>query len=549
MHDPEGFSVHDKSTAAAPEYAAQAEPQAAPSEEATPATAENDAAVGETGANHSSGAGDKPRAKAKAQKRSGSNGSHDTASDTGPSDQPPSLRQQLLAPLTIPPVTLDRRLLPANLLDALDAAGLGARETLPAAALMALAAVAAVAGPGVRCGTVGDRGLIGTTNDTALRVALIAADRRAPLVPSAILAGAYAAENDLFDLYAQAEELNAADRRAAAERRRLHARASAIAVTLGAPPPPPLAEAAPVPCGARPRIVVRDGAAAAIRAAAAGGSGLLVIDERRMVSMAGIAGFYDGPTEVLLSSLARGDRVPIVDPKTGRTEMRALPASLIGVVTTTADCPLLNEVAAASFIGTALLPAVPAPTGDDGPMVTLLRRVGAIAADAAVTLQLPVGALASAAEAWAALAAGTQPPLSDYLAHLPDLARRLAAVLHLAAAGGDGKIGPAIQPATVKKAISIINVCVLPTAQAVLSPVSTAEAIRDARRIVDHLRATTSAQHARFERRPLLRSWQASMPSRRLDAAIQLLEAETLLTAVEKAGGQQYDVAFAIYGA
>jgi hypothetical protein len=133
---------------------------------------------------------------------------------------------------------------------------------------------------------------------------------------------------------------------------------------------------------------------------------------------------------------------------------------------------------------------------------------------------------------------------------LPDVARRLAAVLHLvAAAGGDGKVGPAISPATVKRAISIINVCVLPTAQAVLSPVSTAEPIRDARRIIDHLRVQTSPQKPRFERRPLLRSWQDSMPTPRLDAAIALLEAEKLLSAVEKTGGQQYDVALAVYGA
>ena len=259
---------------------------------------------------------------------------------------------------------------------------------------------------------------------------------------------------------------------------------------------------------------MRDGAAAAIRAAAAGGSGLLVIDERRMVSMTRVADFYDKPTEMLLSDFARSNIVPIVDPKSGRTEMRALPASVIGVLTP-ADCALLDEVAAASYMATPLVPAAPAPTGDSAGLVTLLRHIGAIAGDAAVTLQLPVGALASAADAWATLAAGAQPPLSYWLAQLPDVARRLAAALHLvAAAGADGKMSAAIAPATVKRAVSIIDACVLPTARAVLSPVSTAENIRDARRVIEHLRATTSAQHARFERRPLLRSWQASMPSR-----------------------------------
>lgn len=72
--------------------------------------------------------------------------------------------------------------------------------------LMALATVAAVAGPGVRCEADGDlRALLGNTGDTTLRVALIAPDRRAAPVPSAILAGAYAAENDLLERYVQAE--------------------------------------------------------------------------------------------------------------------------------------------------------------------------------------------------------------------------------------------------------------------------------------------------------------------------------------------------------
>jgi hypothetical protein len=229
--------------------------------------------------------------------------------------------------------------------------------------------------------------------------------------------------------------------------------------------------------------------------------------------------------------------------------MRSLPASVIGVLTT-ADCALLHEVAAASYAATAFVPAVPAPTGDSAGLVTLVRHVGAIAGDAAITLQLPAATLTGAAEAWATLATGAQPPLSHWLDGLPDLARRLAAALHLvAAAGGDGKIGPAIPPATVKRAISIINVCVLPTAQAVLLPVSTAEAIRDARRVIDHLRAKTSTRNREFKRRPLLLSWQESMPTGRLDAAIQLLEAEKLLTAVEKSGGQQYEVALAVYRA
>ena len=127
-------STVSDTVAAAPETAAQAQaqPQAAQNEEAKPTTAEKNAGAGET--EHGSGAGDKPRAKTQA--RRSSNGSRSTGDDNASGDQTPRLQEQLLARLTIPPVTVDRRLLPANLLQALDAAGLGTRETLPAAALM-----------------------------------------------------------------------------------------------------------------------------------------------------------------------------------------------------------------------------------------------------------------------------------------------------------------------------------------------------------------------------------------------------------------------------
>lgn len=554
MQDSERVSALDEASGTAPENAPQPEAQAAQSEEAKSTPTEKvvgtaDAAAPRSGAGAGAGSKGNANARAKSQnRRRSSNSGPSTKSDSASSDLPPSLQEQLLTPLTVPPATLDRRLLPANLLDALDAAGLGAAETLPAATLMVLATVTAVVGPGVRCEAGGElRKLIGNTCDTAVRVALIASDRRAPLVPSAILAGAYAAENVLVDRYEEACELDAEHRRDAAERRRLHAQATAIAATLGTPLPPPLIEAARSKSGARPCIVVRDGAAAAIRAAAAGGSGLLLIDERRMASMTRVADFYDGPTEMLLSALARGDHLPIFDPKSRRTIMRSLPASVIGVLTT-ADCGLLHKVTPASYTATAFVPAVPAPTGDSAGLVALLRGVGAIAADP-VILQMPESALTGPAETWAALAAGMLPPVSDYLACLPDLARRLAIGLHLAAAAGDGKLSPAIPPATVRHAIAIVNSCVMPTALAVLSPVSTADNIRDARRIIGHLRVKTSSQKPRFERRPLLRSWQDSMPTSQFDAAIALLEDEKLLTAIEKSGSREYDVAVKVYTA
>jgi hypothetical protein len=455
------------------------------------------------------------------------------------------VKDRLLAPLEIAPTPLDRRVLPANLLAGLDAAGLGGRDLLPAATLMALAAVAAAAGPSVRCEAAGDQ--LGPAGNTALRVVLVAPDRRASLVPSAILAATYAAENAAIDRHEQVDQLDAERRRMVADRRRLYAKACEITAVIGAPPLPPFTVVAPAPRGSRPRIVVTNGAAAAVRLAAAGGTGVMVVDERRMTSMAHVAEFYDEQSELLLTALARGDVVPVADPTTGRTTMRSLPASVIGLLTV-AECALLHEVAAESYVATAFVAAAPPlRTADCSALVWLLRRIGAIGSEA-VTLQLPAEMVTSAVGGWAALAASMQPPLSDWLGYLPDLLRRLAAALHLAAAaGGDGKLAGQIPVTAVKRAIVLINSIILPTAQAVLSPVSTPDDIRDARRIVAHLRAETSAKTADFDRRQLLRSWQHSMTTMRLDAAITLLEKEKLLTAVEKSGGKRYKVSPEVY--
>ncbi len=502
------------------------------------------------GADNGVGAGEKPRARTKPRTGRRSSGSA-AGADSAPAADPRSVKDQLLAPVQIPQVTLDRRVLPAKLLAALDSAGLGAREMLPAATLMALAAVSAIGGPSVRCEPRGDlRNLLGNVSDTALRVALVRPDHSGSLVPSAILAAAYAAENDALDRYEAADQVELERLRAAAGRRRLHAQASEIAAALATPPPPPLIEVMPARSGVRPRIVVINEASAAVRAAAAGATGVLLIDQRRMPSMTRIGGFYDTETELLLAALARGDSVPIADPKSGRTQMRSLPASVIGGLIPT-DFLLAHEVAAESLLATAFVPlsAPLPPTGDSTDMVSLLRPLGDLAGNVAVTLMFAasVETLTTAAERWTTLAAAAQPPLSSYLAHLPDLARRLAAALHLVTrSGGDGKLAREIPATIVKSAVALVDSLLLPTAQAILSPVSTTDAIRDGRRIIDYVRAKTSPRDS-LERRRLLQSWQHSMPTVRLNAALTLLEAEKLLTATEKSGSKQYQVSADVY--
>lgn len=132
-----------------------------------------------------------------------------------------------------------------------------------------------------------------------------------------------------------------------------------------------------------------------------------------------------------------------------------------------------------------------------------------------------------------------KPPLSVYLGALPDLARRLAATLHLAAiAGGDGNPSREVTTATVKRAAAIVNAAVLPVAQALLGPISISEVERDARRLVQHLRTLTSAKHRELARRPQMRAWQHSMATPRFDAAVGLLVECGLLEPLDKAGCQ-----------
>jgi hypothetical protein len=243
--------------------------------------------------------------------------------------------------------------------------------------------------------------------------------------------------------------------------------------------------------------------------------------------------------------------------------MRAFPASVIGALTI-GDCATLHRAAPVQLAGTVLMPAAaaaPAPAAaaaaDSAALVALMRKLP-VTGNKAITLRLPAPAdvLATAAAAWAALAADIRPPLSDFYASLPDLTRRLAALMHLAAtAGDDGSPGHEIPVATAKRAVAIVETCVAPVARAVLGPVSADEDMRDARRIIAYLRDNTSPQQRVFERRVLLRAWQRSITVPRLDRALDLLQQEGLIVARDKTddgkggGGKRFEVAQAVLAA
>ena len=174
-----------------------------------------------------------------------------------------------------------------------------------------------------------------------------------------------------------------------------------------------------------------------------------------------------------------------------------------------------------------------------------MRRVRKICLEG-ITLRFRADAFASAAEAWTAAASGLEPPLADFLARAPDLARRLAVAMHMTVM--DGSAASCTIPArTVANAVRLVDSAVLPVARAILEPCSTPQAERDARRVIGHLRTHFSLVDRAFERRPLLRAWQRTMSAARLDRALALLVEAELLADVDGAG-RIFEVADAAFG-
>lgn len=462
--------------------------------------------------------------------------------DPSPPSEPERPATRILTPLELPAITLDRRLLPTPLIGALTAAGLGDKAHLPAAAFMSLAAIGAIVGSNLQVETPGGQR---APANLALRVVALTPEHGPPLMAPAILAGVHAVEADRINTYAAAVEQNANLRRAAEQRRRLYEQAAKNAAALGFDPPLSAPDIPPPTIGPRPQIVVENGARRAIQAASAGGTGLLVIHDAHMASMDHVAGYYDRATDALLNAAAAGHLIAIKDPKRGSVAMQPVAASVVGVLALS-DCADLHVAGTSQLGSTLFVAASPPPVAPDvAPFVALMRAVAAIPPG---RLRLRVSKEASVAmRAWAELAEAAQRPLSDFVDGLEDLALRLAATLHIISmAGGTSKTVQDISPATLGRAIAIIDSYVVPVARSLLAPISHGAAERDARRIVAHARDQASPAYPVLDRRSLLRAWQRSMDGAELDAALALLVREGLLAALDSAdgggGGQRFRV-------
>ncbi|MDP2411484.1 MAG: hypothetical protein Q8M26_14515 [Pseudolabrys sp.] len=463
-------------------------------------------------------------------------------------NEPESVAARILRPLELPAVALDRRLLPAPLIEALEAADLGDKAHLPAGVFMSLATIGAIIGSNLQVEAASE---LRSPANFALRIVAVATKDGPPLMPPAILAGAHAVEADWIDAHAAAVEQNVSLRRAAEQRRRMYETTRRSAAALGIDPPPfPPDVISPV-IGPRPQFVVEHGASRAIQAAASGGTGLFVINDDHMASFDHVGGYYDRATDRLLNTAAAGHLIAIKDSKRGCVVMRPVTASVVGILALS-ECSGLHAVGTSQLAATLFVAASTPPVAKDcAPFVALMRAVAAIPPGGRLTVTASKEALV-AFKAWRDLAEAAERPLSDFLFQLEDLAMRLAATLHIVSiAGSTSMTVHDIPPATLGRAIAIIDSYVVPIARALLGTISHGAAERDARRIVAYARETTSLANPVLDRRGLLRAWQRSIDVPELDAALALLVREDLLAVLDPAdaggGGQRFSVAPTVF--
>jgi len=469
-------------------------------------------------------------------------------------------RQAMVARLTarvrLPHARLDPKLLPPEMLEPLEKAGLAGADCLPAAAMTALAMVAPVAGPRVGLAPPpAELGKwLGRSTGVGLRVCLLVENRDLPVVPPTVTGAAHAVQNLLLAQHRAALDLAKAQERIAAERRALHAQAVKAAAALGHEPPPPLPQADLLGPGAPPRIVVDDGAIAAVTKAAEGGTGVLLTDERRMPIFAR-AGHGDPLTATFLNAAALGHPITTRAADTGHVLMRTLPVAVVGVLTA-AECEGLMTATPETLIGTAFVPACPPPpAGGDAGLADLAMRVHAVASDGPFFLTFTGSAaatLVSAAERWSMALDLRLEPFSACVKQMPDLAKRLAVALHVIAATREGKLTDEIGAATVRRAVALIDAVLLPVARTLLSAVSSASQTEaDGLRLIGALRRHTSVEEPVIEKREWQRATQTTTPSPRFKAAVRLLQKVALITPAappaDRKGGEYFAAAPAVH--
>ncbi|MCK9917123.1 hypothetical protein MXD81_49085 [Microbacteriaceae bacterium K1510] len=450
-----------------------------------------------------------------------------------------SSSSRILARAVIPMVTVNRRHVPPELLRPIEATGALTEDHLPQALMTLMTALGSATAPTTTCEPTPQ---LGHAVGLGIRLCLAAENRDVAVIQSPVVHAVHLLQNELIDRYRTSLALATASRRAAAERRALHAHAVRAADKLGHSPPPPLVDATIDDASAPPLIVVHEGGPAAIADASAGGTNVLLVDERRMPVFAR-SGCGDPATAALLNGAAIGYPMTVHEHDTGHVTVRNTTVAVLGVQIRP-EFDSLSVATADALRGVAFVSAsAPPPGGDYAALGKLMQRVYALTSAAPVTLKFSEGAvsmLLEGSERWSGDIDARLHPLSTYIAQLPDLGRRLAIAVHLASAAQSGNLASEIATVDAERAVALIDHLLLPTAVQLLGAVSTIdETEADARRLVSVLRAETSPSSPALEKRDLQRAVQATMRGARFRAALQLLDELELIGPAEPPSGRK----------
>lgn len=401
----------------------------------------------------------------------------------------------------------------------------------------------------------------------ALRVAVVGEERNLPRMPVAmLLRAAYALE--ARDVLRWSEAKQRADMESApgVALRRLYRQALASAGILGAGLSgavaltlTPTPNTPPKPC-----FVLRDPVQTAVkRGLEAASRGILVVDGRRMPTMAGFGVNYDGQSAQLLNDAAAGRALELSDPQTeGSVQMRPVAASVIGTLSI-GDSFGIYKAGPDALAATLLVPA-PEKTSSEPPADS-----GMIAFDILARVRLLTSALEDnqpplrlSATARKALnqarlkyvhASHSMPrPVSQYYTAAADLVRRVAVGLHVLdhAVRKAEKMSVEVGKEVVLRAIDFVEQCALSSARNILAPASVGSTQRDATRILSFAQQRTSRAYPELARRDVIRSFQRTMSVAAVDQAIRLLVADELLAAPTQgspSGGQVFQVHEAVF--
>jgi hypothetical protein len=286
---------------------------------------------------------------------------------------------------------------------------------------------------------------------------------------------------------------------------------------------------------------------------AAGTKGHLLVDDRKMPTVAGWGYNYDTDTAASLSASSRGEPFEVTT-TTGHTTVRPVPVSVIGPMKPE-DAYWMYRPECAHLAATLFVYAETPFTLETEFCHTILQRARSLGAEGSVHRVHLSSKASKIFQKFSVASDMVLPPLKDFLAGVPDLSLRTALAIHIArwAAGLDAELPPEISEETMRQATSFIRDVAIPHGQQFLGLASVPPVIIVARRIVSITQQTVSAGDAgEFFRRAAVTALQNAHFITDIDEALRLLEDLGLLVpvAIDRTapkGGPRYKVARQIF--